>query len=101
MRKNLQEVFNAWTDGRQSNKQNSIWTDGDTIFSYGTALVTHGDYSGEVILNRTKYTRTTSSQQGSLGFLLKQYGFEVLEIDGLPMGTRSSTLFSKAQELHP
>jgi hypothetical protein len=100
MRKNLQEVFKSWIAGAENAKQKSIWTDGDTIYSYGTALATFGDNLGEAILNRTKYTRTTSAQQGALAYLLGMEFENVLELDGLPMGISSSALFNRAVALH-
>jgi hypothetical protein len=93
MRKNTVQVFGAWLKGDENRKQNSIWTDGDTIYSYGTAIATHGDNLGEVFMNRTKYSNTTSQHQNNLAVLFPREGYEILELNGLPIGTKGDTLF--------
>lgn len=98
MRKNTLQVFEAWLKGGENRKQNSIWTDGDTIYSYGTALATFGDNLNEVYLNRTKYSNTTSTHQNGLAYLLHREGYEVQEIDGLPIGTKGTQLFKIGRE---
>lgn len=69
MRKNVQEVFKAWHNGRPLNKQ-SINTDGEVIKSYRTIIL---HWEGDaVILNTKPYSRTTSNQQKSLHQLLRE-----------------------------
>ncbi len=86
MRKNTQAVLKAWlTKKAKGNKGDSISTDGNTIYSYRTAIVVRTpDYSKEIAelnklgypctqksfvdatINRTKYSSTTSGQQNSI-----------------------------------
>lgn len=98
MRKNTMQVYEAWLKGGENRKQNSIWTDGDTIYSYGTAIATHGDYLNEVYLNRTRYSNTTTQHQNGLAVLLNRNGYEVHELDGLPIGIKGDKFFEIGQE---
>ena len=86
MRKNTQAVLKAWIAREaKGNKGDSISTDGNTIYSYNTAIVVRTpDYSKEIAelnelgypcsqdnfvdatINRTKYSSTTSQQQNSI-----------------------------------
>ncbi len=67
MRKNVLQVFSAWKLG-QSLAFNSISTNGKTIFSYKTPIV-HMGKNGPVV-NRAKYSPTTTKQQNQLLELL-------------------------------
>lgn len=64
MRKNIQEVFNAWKQGKSLNRK-SISTDGKTIYSYSTLILKDG------VLNTVKYSKTTSRQQSAIALLLQ------------------------------
>jgi hypothetical protein len=64
MRKNTEQVINAFLCGESKNLH-SIKTDGTTIFSYDTAILTRGK-NGYVIYNGTRYTNTTSQQQNAI-----------------------------------
>ena len=64
MRKNTREVFDAWMNGIANCGQDSIWTDGERIFSYQTILVERTP-RGPVV-NVTKYSQTTSTHQNAI-----------------------------------
>ena len=83
MRKNCQEVVRAWEIGQACSKADSIWTDGRRIMSYGTCLVQN--IRGRLYLNRTRYSVTTTIHQNALA---AYFGDRVIEIDGVPRGTR-------------
>ena len=72
MRRNMEEVLNAWQARRPNRSHRSISTDGETLWSYDTAILTRAD-DGRVILNVTRYSATTSSQQKALTFNLDTY----------------------------
>ena len=64
MRVNTKRVLEAWRGGRMDHREQSIWTDGAAIYSYGTCLVAPLA-SGNVVLNVTKYSVTTSNKQSA------------------------------------
>lgn len=90
MRKNCQAVMDAWNNNEKEGKPGSaIWTDGYHVYSYQTCVVAwneSGDPLDFAILNRTKYSVTTSGHQTAIAAYLAQHfgGAEVLE--GLPFG---------------
>ncbi len=97
MRKNTQAAYNLWESGGRSTasvRGTSIWTDGKIIYSYGTPLLMVAPGGDVLILNVTKYSVTTSQQQGGLGFLLR--GYDVLEVSGIPQGATASKLLEAA-----
>jgi hypothetical protein len=96
MRKNLSKVYNYFHVGRECREARSIWTDGDTIYSYGTAIATYGDYIDEVVVNVTKYSPTTSTHQNAILVQLRKEGYSVVEVESLPLGVSSEGLFSQA-----
>ena len=70
MRKNTVETFKAWAAGKNIKKCASIWTDGETVYSYGTAIMRRkGD---TIVLNVQKYSPTTSNHQNTLRILLEE-----------------------------
>lgn len=83
MRKNCQDVVRAWERGEACRRADSIWTDGERILSYGTCIVQ--PVGGRLYLNRTRYSVTTSVHQNALA---EYFGDRVIEIDGVPRGTR-------------
>lgn len=66
MRKNTREAVTAFDRRESANPAESIWTDGDTLFSYRTAIATYAD-DGRVIFNEAPFSPTTSEKQ--TGFL--------------------------------
>lgn len=83
MRKNCQDVVRAWERGKACSKADSIWTDGHRIMSYGTCLVEN--VGGQLYLNRTRYSVTTTVHQNALA---AYFGDRVIEIDDVPRGAR-------------
>jgi hypothetical protein len=72
MRKNVKETYDKWK--RQQNrtlKNDSTSTDGTCLYSYHTAILKWIAPGAVAILNRTYYSKTTSSQQNSLRSLLR------------------------------
>ena len=71
MRKNTEKTFKAWYEGRTCKPCASIWTDGKSIFSYGTRILERD--GGKIIFNRTDYSKTTTVHQNGLHFLMTSY----------------------------
>lgn len=94
MRKNALKVYNYFHVGRECREARSIWTNGDTIYSYGTAIATYGDYVDEVVVNVTKYSPTTSCHQNAIVQQLSREDYKVVTVDHLPIGVSSNELFS-------
>lgn len=65
MRKNTQDVLNAFLQGMSKRTARSIHTDGDRIFSYDTCLVERRE-DGTLLVNETLYSSTTTRQQNEL-----------------------------------
>lgn len=85
MRKNCRRALDRWNAGKPSPRSAaaSIWSDGETLWSYGTALaVRHHD--GAIGLNVTRYSRTTSAHQNALRAALQ--GENVRETDNVARG---------------
>ncbi len=69
MRKNCRETVRHWLLEKPSapaQQGKSIWTDGRNIYSYQTCLVTRSPWAGTMILNRTRYSQTTTVHQNAL-----------------------------------
>lgn len=109
MKQNTIQVFRAWQRGIQNEKQDSIWTDGYDIYSYDTAIVTRvatsdrvrsplTDATDWVILNRTKYSKTTTTHQNALAVLLDQEQFKAYQVEGVSEGTQAVALWSIVAE---
>jgi hypothetical protein len=93
MRKNTLEVFGAWMQGRERKRgRMSIWTDGETVYSYGTALLTRTE-DGELIFNATKYSVTTSCQQNNLRELMEENYLHPVVIENVAMWQGDLTRF--------
>lgn len=94
MRKNCQQVVRAFDSGKALRPAASIHTDGETIYSYNTAILTrHPGGNGKVILNRTRYSTTTTIHQNAIA---AAYQGVLLEVDGLPQGCSVATLLRYA-----
>lgn len=102
MRLNTRRVYDAWKAGKDAG-DGSIWTNGVSIYSYGTTILTRthrheGRRPGEVVLNYTSYSHTTTEQQGGLLCLARQdpgIG-RVLEVGSLPRGVSAAALIAVA-----
>ena len=71
--KEICEMFVNNENGKYNGKKsNSMWIskDGDKIFSYGTCLAQRLS-NGTIVVNTTKYSVTTSKQQGYLNYALR------------------------------
>lgn len=87
MRKNCQQVVRAYKQGKAHSPSRSIWTDGRTIYSYGTALVEPMPDGQGLALNRTSYSTTTTIHQNALA---AYFGPDVVvTLHDVPRGTRS------------
>ena len=109
MRKNTREVLKAWmAKEAKGNRGESISTDGNTIYSYNTAIVVRTpDYSKEIAelnklgypieqknfvdatINTTKYSSTTSNQQTSILCYFDVRNISYNEKINVPIGTRT------------
>lgn len=85
MRQNVKQAYTAWAAGKALRPAVSIWTDGKTIWSYQTAIVTR-DSRGVVHFNNTAYSTTTRTQQNSLQAALRADGVNYVWCDGVPRG---------------
>ena len=86
MRKNCRLTYDAWRDGRAVEPSPSIWTDGATVYSYQTAIAVRRP-SG-VLLNRTPYSRTTTTHQNALAVQLYSDAVAYLEVWDVPRDTQ-------------
>lgn len=82
MRVNCRKALAAWKAGKAKRAADSVWTDGESIYSYATCIVTR-DADGTPIVNRTRYSTTTSQHQTALHGAL---GVDTPYVDGLPRG---------------
>lgn len=98
MRKNTKQAYAAWRAGKAARPANAIWTDGKTIYSYGTALVVQLD-DDRVVLNWTRYSVTTTRHQSGLRELLAQDYGDVVLLNGLPRGVAGCQLAKRAGTL--
>lgn len=80
MRKNTENVFNAWLMGRSEKSQKSVWTDGVHIYSYNTLiLVTPDDVNDPYRFNTNRYSVTTSCQQRGIKILCARNNIRYVE----------------------
>lgn len=73
MRKMTIDVYQAWKAGKARKPGSSIWTDGETVYSYNTPIMRR--VKGEhIVLNVRKYSVTTTRHQNGLQELLGGIG---------------------------
>ncbi len=73
MRKNVKETYSKWKDGAtRILKHDSVSTDGTNIYSYNTVIAKWVVPGSIAILNGTRYSNTTSSQQNAIRNLLRR-----------------------------
>lgn len=98
MRANTGRVLGAWYGSRAAGKAGgSIWTDGVTIWSYQTALVSplHPETADlPLVVNVTQYSPTTSGHRNAM---LEKLPGNVVKVDGLPMGSGAPELREAAR----
>lgn len=70
-RRNIFEVFHAWLAGKPKS-DGAINTDGETIRSYGTAILARTRKG--LIFNATSYSQTTTIHQNGIAYGLKLEG---------------------------
>lgn len=71
MRKNTENVFKAWANGRSNKSQKSIWTDGIHVYSYNTVILVKPDEADAPYrFNTNRYSRTTSCHQNAIKLML-------------------------------
>lgn len=75
--------------GAKSGKASNMFIDENRIFSYGTVLA-QKTTTGHILLNKTKYSSSTSRQQGRLNYELSRvYGQDqIIEVNNVPMWTQ-------------
>lgn len=93
MRKNLRLVLTSFQQERTRVGTASIWTDGASIFSYNTCILTRLTATeehplGQVVRNMTKYSHTTTEQQNSLALEYE----DALVLEAVPLGSSADTL---------
>jgi hypothetical protein len=83
MRVNTEKALRAWQSGkawRERIGRGSIWSNGTSLYSYGTELVRQ--WNGSTYLNVTRYSRTTSVHQNALRVALP----DAIPVDDIPIG---------------
>lgn len=70
MRQNTESVFKSWQQGKAQRRCAAVWTDGKHIYSYRTCIAALDETDGMVVLNRTRYSMTTTVHQNALAVLL-------------------------------
>ena len=89
MRQNLKKAYEAWNNGESyGNDGDTIWTNGHTIYSYHTAIVSDTEELKSVLFNGTHYSHTTTVQQLSLRYLLNRDGFRLQQVWDVDRGQR-------------
>lgn len=89
MRKNTSTVLGKFIAGKsfRFSGKPSIWTDGDRIMSYNTCIVDRVT-DDCVIVNMTKYSRTTTIHQNALHAWFVNEGYRVVTVDQLHFGVQ-------------
>ena len=98
MRVNASKALAAFVAGKRAVPAESVWTDGETIYSYRTAIATRTP-AGFIVLNRTKYSQTTTVHQNAFAYHLTRYFSHVAEVDGLRQGVEPRELIAAASSL--
>lgn len=113
MRKNARAALKSWWGDRPNKRAKSIWSDGENLWSYDTCLVTwlvsgwpEDDPSTEeryeaVIINRSRYSVTTSAHQTAIHASLSQRlgAANVIVVEDLDRGVGPDELRRAAEEL--
>ena len=82
-RKRTEDAVEAFLNHRSAHPARSIWTDGDSLWSYDTVIATHSPLRKVVIVNTTHYSPTTAEKQRGLLLRLRQLGLDHVELDNL------------------
>ena len=105
MRVNTRKTLDAWAVGRPRRTAESIWTDGQHIYSYHTCILAYPPpeeciYPGNgPVLNATVYSRTTTSKQCELvQWLVAHAAANVVYVYGMPEGCSATRVLQRAEE---
>lgn len=101
MRKNCELAYKAWTDSKALRPAKSIWSDGDTLWSYGTALAAVDPARSMVVLNRTRYSVTTSIHQSALAAEMRLEDYVLVEVYDVPQGASPEVMVALARNNEP
>lgn len=85
-RKNTLRVLKALAAGKSDRRDDSIWTDGSRLMSYGTVLLEERE-DGRTFVNLTRYSPTTTRHQSGVVALVD---FDA-GVFGVPRGDGSLT----------
>lgn len=96
MRANVKRVLAAFREGRRDRRDESVWTDGESIYSYRTCIVAALP-SGRLVVNVTKYSATTSNKQSDILWSLGPN--VVATVTGMRMGVTPSEVIDRANTL--
>jgi hypothetical protein len=91
-----EEVVEDFLNGISSKTRN-VKTNGNMLYSYDTAIATH--FPIGVIVNKTKYSQTTSRIQNKLISESKKRGLKVFEVDNLGYNLTRNDLLEAANAL--
>lgn len=78
MRVNTRKAFEAFMGRKAAKPADSIWSDGDRLWSYRTVIAEH-QADGSVLLNVRKYSTTTAIHQNALRAAFQQAGVVITE----------------------
>lgn len=86
-----------------SNDKTPMWTDGNTLYSYNTAIAYRVDDDEYYYVNRTYYTNTTCKHQNTLGRVLRVMvpDARIIYVNTLPWNVRGKDLFNEATRINP
>ena len=85
MRKNTREALEAFHKGERAEPANSIWTDGEALYSYRTMIAVKANDIA-IVLNNRQYSVTTSEKQNSTAEYFRSMGYTVHEVQDIPSG---------------
>jgi hypothetical protein len=83
-----QNVINLFVSGATKGKASSISIEGDKLFNYSTVIAQR--VNGEIVLNATRYSMTTTKHQNVLKRELPQ---NVQKVNDVPRGAQDLTRF--------
>lgn len=97
MRRQLEQVLEAWLESEKCRPADAIWTDGDSIFSYGTCLLTWvktGDDERAYVINGTRYSPTTTRYQNDIIADATRSGVEFVIVQDIERGASPDKLLA-------
>jgi hypothetical protein len=99
-RKNIEKVIAAWNRAAEAygDSKHTCYTDGTSVWSYRTCIAVRTSDNRKVVLNKTKYSLTTTMQQRAVEVeVLRRWGSgSIIYVDDLDRGATSDTLLQKA-----